>query len=100
MKHLVILIGYATVGLMAALFLMGGDRVVPVTCGQGLDATVNADDPTIGTRFQLNGGCTYPVDTVVALKNGDEIAGPVATFKVRPLRSTQNPQSPSRAALV
>jgi hypothetical protein len=84
LKHLVILIGYATVGLMAALFLMGADRVVPVTCGQDLDATVNADDPTIGTRFQLDGGCTYPVDTVVALKNGDEIAGPVATFKVRP----------------
>jgi hypothetical protein len=29
---------------------------------------VNADDPTIGTRFQLEGPCTYPVDTMVALK--------------------------------
>ena len=41
---------------------------------------VNADDPTIGTRFQLEGPCTYPVDTMVALKNGDEIAGPEGTF--------------------
>ena len=49
LKHLVVLIGYAMVGLLAVVFLMGADRVVPVTCGQDLDATVNADDPTIGT---------------------------------------------------
>ena len=80
MKHLVVLIGYATVGFLAALFLMGSDRVVPVTCGQDLDAIVNADPPTIGTRFQLEGPCTYPVDTKVILKNGDELAGPQGTF--------------------
>jgi hypothetical protein len=56
------------------------DRLVVVPCGQDLDATVNADDPTIGTRFQLEGPCTYPVDTMVELNEGDEIAGPVATF--------------------
>jgi hypothetical protein len=81
LKHLVVLIGYAMVGLLAAVFLMGAaNRVVPVTCGQDLDATVNADDPTIGTRFQLERGCTYTVDTMVKLKNGDEIAGPVGSF--------------------
>lgn len=56
------------------------DRVVVVPCGQDLDAIVNADDPTIGTRFQLEGGCTYPVDTMVELNEGDEIAGPQGTF--------------------
>jgi Right handed beta helix region len=56
------------------------DRVVVVPCGQDLDATVNADDPTIGTRFQLEGGCTYPVDSMVMLNDGDQMAGPQATF--------------------
>jgi hypothetical protein len=80
LKHLVVLIGYATVGLLSVVFLMGADRVVDVPCGQDLDATVNADDPAIGTRFQLVGPCTYPVDMMMVLKNGDEIAGPQATF--------------------
>ena len=56
------------------------DRVVLVPCAQDLDVIVNADDPAIGTRFQLEGGCTYPVDTMVVLNEGDEIAGPPATF--------------------
>jgi hypothetical protein len=56
------------------------DRVVVVPCDQDLDATLNADDPTIGTRFQLEGGCTYPVDSMVMLNDGDEMAGPQATF--------------------
>jgi hypothetical protein len=60
------------------------DRVVAVSCGQDLGATVNADDPTIATRFQLEGGCTYTVDTMVVLNEGDEIAGPQATFIERP----------------
>jgi RTX calcium-binding nonapeptide repeat (4 copies) len=60
------------------------DRVVAVSCGQDLDATVNSDDPTVGTRFQLEGGCTYTVDTVMALNEGDELAGPQATFIERP----------------
>ena len=87
MKHLIVLIGYIMIGLLATVFLMGADKVVP--CGpagvsQDLDEAVNADDPTIGTRFQLVGGCTYTVDTVLALKNGDEIVGPEATFIQRP----------------
>ena len=53
------------------------DRVVIVPCGQDLDAIVNANDPAIGTRFQLEGGCIYTVDTMVELNEGDEIAGPV-----------------------
>ena len=68
------------VGLLTALFVMGADRVVVVPCGQDLDAIVNADDPTIGTRFQLEGPCTYPVDTTVILKDGDELAGPAGSF--------------------
>src|SRR5829696_8703053 len=56
------------------------DRVVVVGCGQDLDATLNADDPAIGTRFQLEGGCTYLVDSMVVLNDGDQIAGPQATF--------------------
>jgi hypothetical protein len=59
------------------------DREVPITCDQDLDAIVNADDPIIGTRFQLEGGCTYTVDTIVELNEGDEIAGPQATFTER-----------------
>jgi Right handed beta helix region len=59
------------------------DRVVAISCGQDLDAIVNADDPTIATRFQLAGGCTYPVDTTVLLDEGDEIAGPQGMFIVR-----------------
>ena len=80
LKYLVVLISCAMVGLLAAVFLMRADRVVPVTCGQDLDATVNADDATIGTRFQLEGPCTYTVDTTVALNNDDEIAGPAGSF--------------------
>jgi hypothetical protein len=80
LKHLVELIALAVIGVLSAVFLMGADRVVDVPCGQDLDATVNADSSTIGTRFQLAGGCTYPVDTMVALKNGDEIVGPEGTF--------------------
>jgi hypothetical protein len=79
-KHLVALIAVAMLGVLSAVFLMGADRVVDVPCGQDLDAIVNADDPTIGTRFQLAGGCTYQVDTVVVLNEGDAIAGPVANF--------------------
>ena len=60
------------------------DRVVVVPCDQDLDAIVNADDPTIGTRFQLEGPCTYTVDTMVELNEGDEIAGPQGTFIERP----------------
>ena len=60
------------------------DRVVVIPCGQDLDAIVNADDPTIGTRFQLEGPCTYPVDTMVVLNEGDEIAGPLGSFIERP----------------
>ena len=59
---------------------MGADRVVVVPCGQDLDAIVNADDPTMGTRFQLEGPCTYPVDTMVVLNEGDELAGPAGSF--------------------
>jgi Right handed beta helix region len=60
------------------------DRVVTVTCDQDLDSIVNADDPTIATRFQLEGPCTYPLDTMMELNEGDEIAGPPATFIERP----------------
>ena len=80
LKHLVVLIGYAVIGLLATVFLMGADRVVPVSCGQDLDATVNADDATVGTRFRLEGPCTYTVDTMVELENGDQIAGPAGSF--------------------
>ena len=68
------------IGVLSAAFLMGADRVVVVPCGQDLDATVNADEAMIGTRVQLAGGCTYTVDTVVVLNEGDEIAGPAANF--------------------
>jgi hypothetical protein len=89
MKHLIVLIGYIMIGLLATVFLMGAGNVVDVPCGpdgvsQGLDEAVNGDLATTETRFQLAGGCTYTVDTVVALKNGDEIVGPVATFIERP----------------
>src|SRR5215218_8560459 len=70
--------------VLSALFLMGADRVVVVPCDQDLDAIVNADDPTIATRFQLEGGCTYTVDTMVVINEGDELAGPQATFIGRP----------------
>jgi hypothetical protein len=80
LKHLVLLIGYVMIGVLAAVFLMGADRVVPVSCGQDLDAIVNADDPTIGTTFQLEGPCTYTVDTMMVLNDGDEIAGPEGSF--------------------
>ena len=89
MKHLIVLIGYVMIGLLATVFLMGAENVVDVPCGpdgvsQGLDEAVNGDLATTGTRFQLAGGCTYTVDTVVALKNGDEIAGPEGAFIERP----------------
>jgi hypothetical protein len=56
------------------------DRVVVVPCGQDLDVIINADDPAIATTFQLEGPCTYTVDTMMVLNEGDEIAGPPATF--------------------
>ena len=85
MKHLIVLISYVIIGLLATVFLMGAENVVDVPCGpdgvsQGLDEAVNGDLATTGTRFQLAGGCTYTVDTVLALKNGDEIAGPAGEF--------------------
>ena len=76
MKHLFELIGLTMIVVSSAVFCMGADSVVVVPCDQDLDATVNADGPTIGTRFQLEGGCTYTVDTIVILNEGDEIAGP------------------------
>ena len=84
MKHFLELIGLTIIVVLSALFLMGADRVVVVPCDQDLDATVNADDPTIATRFELEGGCTYTVDTMVELNEGDEIVGPLATFIERP----------------
>ena len=75
MKHLFELICLSSIVVLSMLFVMGADRVIVVPCGQDLDATVNADNPTIGTRFQLEGPCTYPVDTMVELNEGDEIAG-------------------------
>jgi len=80
LKHLFELIGLTMIVVSSAVFWMGADRVVPVTCGQDLDVIVNADDPTIGTRFQLEGPCTYTVDTMVELNEGDEIAGPEGSF--------------------
>jgi LPXTG-motif cell wall-anchored protein len=80
LKHLYELIGLTMIVVLSAVFLMGTDRVVVVGCGQDLDATLNADDPAIGTRFQLEGGCTYTVDSMVVLNDGDQIAGPQATF--------------------
>jgi hypothetical protein len=68
------------IGISSVVFCMGADRVVNVTCGQVLDAIVNADDATIGTQFQLEGPCTYTVDTPVILNDGDEIAGPAGNF--------------------
>jgi Right handed beta helix region len=82
-KRLFELICLTSIVLLSALFVMGADRVVVVPCGQDLDAIVNADDPTIGTRFQLEGPCTYPVDTMVVLKEGDELAGPPGSFVER-----------------
>jgi Right handed beta helix region len=80
LKHLFELIGIPMIVVLSALFLIGADREIVVPCGQDLDAIVNADDPTIGTRFQLEGPCTYPVDTMVELNNGDELAGPQGSF--------------------
>jgi Right handed beta helix region len=60
---------------------MGADRVVP--CDEDLDVWVNDNSPT-ATRFQLEGGCTYTVDRVLALNNGDEIVGPAGEFIERP----------------
>jgi LPXTG-motif cell wall-anchored protein len=80
LKHFLELIGLTMIVVLSALFLMGADRVVVVPCDQDLDAIVNADDPTIATRFQLEGGCTYTVDTMVVINEGDELAGPQATF--------------------
>jgi hypothetical protein len=84
LKHFCELIGLTMIVVLSAMFWMGADRVVAVPCDQDLDATVNADDPSIGTRFQLEGGCTYPVDTMVVLNEGDEIAGPPGLFIERP----------------
>jgi hypothetical protein len=84
LKHLVELIGLTMILVSSAVFWMGADRVVIVPCGQDLDAIINADDPMIGTRFQLEGPCTYTVDTMVELNEGDEIAGPQGTFIERP----------------
>jgi hypothetical protein len=80
LKHLFELIGLTMIVVSSAVFWMGAERVVSVSCGQDLDAIVNADDPTIGTQFQLEGGCTYTVDTIVELNEGDEIAGPEGSF--------------------
>jgi LPXTG-motif cell wall-anchored protein len=80
LKHFLELIGLTMIVALAALFLMGADRVVDVPCGQDLAAIVNADDPTIATRFQLEGPCTYTVDTMVVINEGDEIAGPEGLF--------------------
>jgi hypothetical protein len=90
LNHLFELIGLTMIVVMSAVFLMGADSVV-VPCGQDLDAIVNADDPTIGTRFELEGGCTYTVDRMVELNEGDEIAGPEATFIERPPASDPEP---------
>jgi hypothetical protein len=79
LKHHFELIGLTLIAVFSAVFWMGADRVVAVPCGQDLDATVNADDPTIGTRFQLS-GCNYTVDNTLMPEDGDEIAGPVGTF--------------------
>jgi hypothetical protein len=95
LKHLFELIGLTMIVVSSAVFWMGAERVVPVSCGQDLDAMVNADDPTIGTQFQLQGPCTYTVDTMVELNEGDEIAGPEGSFIERPPPSIRNPQSPS-----
>jgi hypothetical protein len=84
LKHLYELIGLAMIVISPAVVLMGADRVVVVGCGQDLDAIINSDDQTIGTRFQLGGPCTYSVDTMVELNDGDHLAGPPATFIERP----------------
>lgn len=54
------------------------DRVVPVECGDDLDAVINADPAEIATAFQL-GSCTYTVDEVAFLRSGDELHGVVAS---------------------
>jgi hypothetical protein len=83
LKHLVELISLTMIGVFAAVFFMGADRVVDIPCGANLVDAVNGDSSTIGTRFQLEGPCTYTVDAALLLKDGDEIAGPAGTFVVR-----------------
>jgi parallel beta-helix repeat protein len=85
LKDLVELIRLTMIGVFAAVFLMGADRVVDVPCGANLVDAVNGDSSTMGTRFQLEGGCTspYTVDAALLVKDGDEIAGPAGTFVVR-----------------
>ena len=80
LKNLLELIGLTMIVVSSTVFWMGADRVVDVPCSQDLDAIVNADDPTTGTLFQLEGPCTYTVDTTVELNEGDEITGPQGTF--------------------
>jgi Right handed beta helix region len=79
-KRLFELICITSIVVLSVLFSMGADRVVEVACGQDLDAIVNADEPTIATRFQLEGPCTYPLDRMVELNEGDQIAGPQGAF--------------------
>ena len=50
LKHLFELIGLTMIVVLAAVYLMGADRVVVVPCGQDLDAIVNADDPRPNDR--------------------------------------------------
>jgi hypothetical protein len=60
----------------------GAARIVEVPCGADLDAKVNADPSTTATRFVLS-SCTYTTNQVMALKEGDQIAGPVGSFTQR-----------------
>jgi hypothetical protein len=61
-------------------------RIVPIPCGQDIDARINSDDRDTPSRFELGAGCTFTASAPIVPSNGDEVACAVApTFvKVTP----------------
>ena len=82
--------GLVAAAIMLALILVfysradAQARIVPIPCGQDIDATINADPRATASRFVLGADCAFTASATIVPSNGDEVACAVApTFEQR-----------------
>src|SRR5215208_8074244 len=68
------------------------EGVLPIPCGQDIDAMINKDDRGTATRFVLGAGCTFTASATIVPSDGDEVvcAEPPTFRELRPPASDPN----------
>jgi hypothetical protein len=68
------------------------EGILPIPCGQDIDAMINKDDRGTATRFVLGAGCTFTASAMIVPSDGDEVvcAEPPTFRELRPPASDPN----------